>query len=69
MPKATAENNADGKRIGDFSPVLRYTAAHAPGDTSGFIAADTHLHTLTFSGHDNAMVEDRLLTSASEGVE
>lgn len=38
-------------------------------DTTGFIAADTHLHTLTFSGHGDASMEERVLTLAGEGVE
>lgn len=38
-------------------------------DTTGFIAADTHLHTLTHSGHGDASVEERVLTLAGEGVE
>lgn len=38
-------------------------------DTTGFIAADTHVHTLTFSGHGDASVEERLITLAGEGVE
>ena len=37
--------------------------------TTGFIAADTHIHTLTFSGHGDASVEERMLTLAGEGVE
>ncbi len=38
-------------------------------DTTGFIAADTHLHTLTFSGHGDANLDERLWTLAGEGVE
>lgn len=38
-------------------------------DTTGFVAADTHLHTITFSGHGNATVEERMVTLAGEGVE
>ncbi len=38
-------------------------------DTTGFIAADTHMHTLTFSGHGDASIEERMLTLAGEGVE
>lgn len=37
--------------------------------TTGFIAADTHLHTVTFSGHGDASIEERMLTLAGEGVE
>lgn len=38
-------------------------------DTEGFVAADTHVHTFTFSGHGDASVEERLITLAAEGVE
>jgi hypothetical protein len=38
-------------------------------DTRGWIAADTHIHTLTHSGHGDASVEERLVTLAGEGVE
>jgi hypothetical protein len=38
-------------------------------DTTGFIAADTAVHTYTFSGHGDATVGERLLTLAGEGVE
>lgn len=38
-------------------------------DTTGFIAADTHIHTLEFSGHGDASVAERLVTLAGEGVE
>ncbi|MEO6711703.1 MAG: CehA/McbA family metallohydrolase, partial [Planctomycetota bacterium] len=38
-------------------------------DTRGFIAADTHLHTLEFSGHGDASALERQVTLAGEGVE
>ncbi|MDW8310296.1 MAG: CehA/McbA family metallohydrolase, partial [Verrucomicrobiales bacterium] len=38
-------------------------------DTTGFVAADTHVHTLTYSGHGDASMEERMLTLAGEGVE
>ena len=38
-------------------------------DTSGFVACDTHVHTLTFSGHGDSSVEERMVTLAGEGVE
>lgn len=38
-------------------------------DTAGFIAADTHVHTLTYSGHGDANLNERVLTLAGEGVE
>lgn len=38
-------------------------------DTRGFIACDTHLHTLTFSGHGDSTLTERIVTIAGEGVE
>jgi hypothetical protein len=38
-------------------------------DTRGFAAADTHIHTLQFSGHGDASAEERQVTLAGEGVE
>jgi len=38
-------------------------------DTTGWIAADTHLHTFTFSGHGDSSVEERVVTIAGEGIE
>lgn len=38
-------------------------------DTSGFVACDTHVHTLTYSGHGDASIEERQVTLAAEGVE
>ena len=38
-------------------------------DTTGWIACDTHVHSLTHSGHGDATVEERMLTLAGEGIE
>lgn len=38
-------------------------------DTSGWTAADSHIHTLTHSGHGDAKIEERMLTVAGEGIE
>lgn len=38
-------------------------------DTHGWIAADSHIHTLTHSGHGDAQIEERMLTIAGEGIE
>ncbi len=35
----------------------------------GWISCDTHVHTLTFSGHGDATLEERMLTIAGEGIE
>lgn len=37
--------------------------------TPGLIAADTHIHTLTHSGHGDATIDERMLTIAGEGIE
>lgn len=37
--------------------------------TSGYISADTHVHTLTHSGHGEATIDERMVTLASEGIE
>ena len=38
-------------------------------DTRGFIGADLHLHTLTYSGHGDAEVDERLISCLGEGLE
>ena len=37
--------------------------------TTGYLAGDTHIHTLTYSGHGDASVAERVVTIAGEGVE
>ncbi|MDZ4689561.1 MAG: CehA/McbA family metallohydrolase [Planctomycetaceae bacterium] len=37
--------------------------------TEGYVACDTHVHTLTHSGHGDATIEERMLTIAGEGIE
>ena len=37
--------------------------------TIGFAACDTHVHTLTHSGHGDSTVRERMLTLAGEGIE
>jgi hypothetical protein len=38
-------------------------------ETSGWLACDTHVHTLTHSGHGDSIEDERILTIAGEGVE
>ncbi|MDA8743568.1 CehA/McbA family metallohydrolase [Rubripirellula amarantea] len=38
-------------------------------DTAGWVACDTHMHTLTHSGHGDCTIEERMVTLAGEGVE
>jgi hypothetical protein len=37
--------------------------------TKEWISSDTHLHTLTYSGHGDATIKERLLAIAGEGIE
>ena len=38
-------------------------------DTTGWVACDTHVHTLTHSGHGDCTIEERMVTLAGEGIE
>lgn len=38
-------------------------------DTSGWVAADTHIHTLTLSKHGDSTLRERVITIAGEGIE
>jgi hypothetical protein len=37
--------------------------------TEGYVACDTHIHTLTHSGHGDATIEEQILAIAGEGIE
>jgi hypothetical protein len=37
--------------------------------TQGYVACDTHVHTLTYSGHGDASISERMVTLAGEGIE
>ena len=37
--------------------------------TDGYVACDTHVHTLTYSGHGDASLAERMMTLAGEGIE
>lgn len=37
--------------------------------TEGYVATDTHIHTLTHGGHGDATMNERLLTLVGEGIE
>lgn len=37
--------------------------------TDGWVASDTHIHTVTHSGHGDATLSERIVTLAAEGVE
>jgi hypothetical protein len=36
--------------------------------TPGYVSSDTHIHTLTFSGHGDCTIDERVLTIAGEGI-
>jgi hypothetical protein len=38
-------------------------------DTRGLVAADTHIHTFTYSRHGDATLAERMITLAGEGIE
>lgn len=54
----------DKKQPLDFTLVISREV-----DTSGFLACDSHIHTLPGSGHGNATFEERMITIAGEGIE
>ncbi len=52
---------------GETRPVTLKLLREVP--TEGWIAADSHIHTLTHSGHGDATLTERVLTIAGEGIE
>lgn len=38
-------------------------------DTSGYVSCDTHIHTLTHSGHGDSSMQERMITLAGEQIE
>jgi hypothetical protein len=53
--------------VGQSSSVTMTIRREVP--TEGYVACDTHVHTLTHSGHGDATIEERMLTIAGEGIE
>ncbi len=47
---------------------VRLTIAHLV-PLPGYVACDTHVHTLTYSGHGDATVQERVITIAGEGIQ
>lgn len=54
----------DGNRLEEVHLQLRREV-----DTRGWLSADTHIHTVTFSGHGDASLEERVLSLAGDDVE
>jgi hypothetical protein len=52
---------------GEIVPVA--LAIRREVSTPGLVACDTHVHTLTHSGHGDATIDERAVTLAGEGVE
>ncbi len=52
---------------GETRPIALTIRREVP--TPGLVACDTHVHTLTHSGHGDALLEERLVTLAGEGIE
>ena len=42
---------------------------HREVNTTGLVSCDTHVHTVTYSGHGDATMEERIITTAGEGIE
>jgi hypothetical protein len=38
-------------------------------NTAGYVACDTHVHTVTYSGHGDCTIAERMITLAGEGIE
>jgi hypothetical protein len=49
--------------------VVRRLTLEREVPTGGYVACDTHIHTLTFSGHGDATLAERMVTIAGEGIE
>jgi predicted metal-dependent phosphoesterase TrpH len=62
--EARAEIVLDGQGQTSLDLTLRREV-----ETPGFIASDTHVHTLTYSGHGDSSVEERVVTIAAQGIE
>jgi hypothetical protein len=54
-------------RPGDV--VTRELAIRREVPTDGYVACDPHIHTLTYSGHGDATIGERVVTLAGEGIE
>lgn len=65
------EWSVDRKEIAPTADETRQIALSLTREvpTEGWIAADSHIHTLTHSGHGDATVDERVLTIAGEGIE
>ena len=58
-----------GVRLAKGEKVARELIIRREVNTEGYVACDTHVHTLTHSGHGDATVGERMVTLACEGIE
>jgi hypothetical protein len=65
------EYGIDSRKItleaGQTADVKLSIAREVP--TTGWVSCDTHVHTLTYSGHGDATIGERLIVLAGEGIE
>jgi hypothetical protein len=57
---------------GDRCRVARRSLSQPKSDavpTEGYVACDTHVHTVTYSGHGDCTIAERMITLAGEGIE
>ncbi|MGH7149346.1 MAG: CehA/McbA family metallohydrolase, partial [Planctomycetota bacterium] len=62
--RATTELALEAGKAAEWSPRLVREI-----DTPGWVSGDFHLHTLTYSGHGDANLNERLISLLGEGVE
>jgi len=56
-------------RIADGDEVTWTATLRREVDTSGWVSGDFHLHTLTYSGHGDSNLNERIISIIGEGVE
>ena len=55
--------------VGAGETVKKILSIRREVPTEGYVACDTHVHTLTHSGHGDATIDERMITLAGEGIE
>lgn len=63
------ELHAEQVEIHDGEEAIFTAALTSPVSTPGWISGDFHLHTLTYSGHGDSNLEERIISLIGEGVE
>ena len=54
--------------VGEEVEIVEFTLSREV-NTTNWVASDTHIHTLTYSHHGDALLTERLITLAGEGIE